>query len=161
MFLPEGLPHRHGAILRAGSVGCEALTPGLGLGIEIGEVRERPSRKEAIPDITDGALDATLLIAAGDGDWPWLIAVMSGELEDFGVEADRRALPLQDGAFEVVLQKNPRDPYEGIEGRPVGPEEVGHPGIEAEAQEDLPGIGQHHHEAHQRPFGPADRELAE
>jgi hypothetical protein len=43
----------------------------------------------------------------------------------------------------------------------VSTQEVLHPRVEAEAQEDLPRVAQHHDERHQRTARPADLEMAE
>ena len=46
---------------------------------------------------------AALLVAARHGHRTRLVAVVRGELQQHGVEADRVAAALQDGALEVVV----------------------------------------------------------
>src|SRR5208337_210256 len=53
-----------------------ANAPGLGLGIEVIQINEAAGREEGIPDVADGALDAALLVAAGDRDRARFVAIV-------------------------------------------------------------------------------------
>jgi hypothetical protein len=53
------------------------------------------------------ALDATLLVAASDGDWARLEPVMSRHREQRRVETDRVAVSLDDGALQIVVSDGP------------------------------------------------------
>jgi len=86
---------------------------------------------------------------------------VTGEVQQGGVEADGIATSFQDGAFQIVVQDDTRNPDKGLERRDVAAQEVLHAGIEAVAQEDLPRVAQHHHERHQRTPRPADLQMAE
>jgi hypothetical protein len=65
-----------------------------------------------------------------------LEAVMGGEFQQRGMEADGIALPLEDDTFQVVVEHDPGQPTPGREGGLVATQEVGHARIEEEAQED-------------------------
>ena len=77
------------------------------------------------------------------------------------MEADRVAAPLQHRALEVVIEQDTRDAAPCAEGSDMAAQEVLHPGIREEAQEDLPRVAEHHDERHQRAARPADGEMAE
>ena len=77
------------------------------------------------------------------------------------MEADRVATPFQHRALEIVIKQNTRNAAPGGEGGDMATQEVFHAGIQAEAQEDLPRVAQHHDECHQRTPCPADFEVAE
>lgn len=145
----------------APSVGGDTLAPGVSLGIEIVEVAEAAGGKEVVADIANGPLDAALLIAPGNGHWTGIITMMGGKGEQRGVEADRLAMTLEHGAFEIVVQNglwNPAPPLERLD--MTGQKRL-HPGIEEETQEDPPGLAEHDDEGHERPSCPADLHLAE
>ncbi len=63
--------------------------------------------------------------------------------------------------LQVVIQQHAGHATEGSEGQHMAPQEAVHAGVQAEAQEDAPGIAQHHHEGHQRALGAADLQMAE
>ena len=86
---PEALAHRAVAILRAGPIGRFALAPGERLGVEILQIGEASRGEEAFPNKADGALDAPLLVPAGDRHRARCEPIPSRELEQCWVEADR------------------------------------------------------------------------
>ena len=77
------------------------------------------------------------------------------------MEADRIAAPFQHRTLEIVVEQHARHATPGGEGADMAAQEALHPGIEEEAQEDLPRVAQHHDERHQRTPGPADLQVAE
>jgi len=77
------------------------------------------------------------------------------------MEADRVATPFQHRALEIVIKQNTRNAAPGGEGGDMATQEVFHAGIQAEAQEDLPRVAQHHDERHQRTSRAADLQMAE
>src|SRR5271165_4312804 len=76
-------------------------------------------------------------VAAGDPDRARLVAIVSGEAQQGGMEADRRAVPFQHGAFEIVIKEDTRNAMPCGEGSDMTAQEVLHPGVCEEAQEDL------------------------
>ena len=85
----EALAHRAAAVLRAGPLGRFTLAPGERLGVQILEIGEASRGEEAFPNKADGALDAPLLVPAGDRHRPRCEPIPGGELEQCRVEADR------------------------------------------------------------------------
>ena len=77
------------------------------------------------------------------------------------MEADRIAAPFQHGTLQIVVEQDARHAVPGGEGADVAAQEVLHPGIEEEAQEDLPRVAQHHDERHQRTPCAADLQMTE
>ena len=155
----KDLAHAEGLLVRTAPIGSQAVAPSLGLGIEVVEIDERAGGKEAVADITDGALDSALLIAARDGDGARLEAVVSGELEQRGVKADGIALALEHDALEIVVEEDPWQPVPGGEGADMAAQEALQACIEEEAEIDLAREAQDHDEGHQRAAGASDREL--
>jgi hypothetical protein len=88
-----------------------------------------------------------------------VITVVSGEAEQCRMEADGIAAPFQDRTFEIVIEQDTRHALPCFEGGDVATQEVLHPGIQEEAQEDLARVAQHHDERHQRAARPADLEV--
>ena len=117
--------------------------------------------KNDIADVSDGALDAALLVAARDRHGARFVAIVPGEAEQGRMEADRVAAPFQHRALEIVVQQDTRNALPRGEGGDVAAQEVLHPGVREEAQEDLARVAQHHDERHQRTPCPADLEMAE
>ena len=103
-FLGEHLADRAVRFVGTAPVGGRAVAPDLGLGIEVIEIFEAAGSKEAIAYVSDGALDATLLIAARDRHGARFIAIMPGKAQQGRMEADRIAAPFQHHAFEIVVQ---------------------------------------------------------
>jgi len=156
--------HRaHAALRRIGAapVGGGAGAPGLGLGIEVVEAGEAAGGEERVADIADGTLDAAFLVAARHRHRARLIAAVPGKAQQGGMEADRVAAPFQRRALEGVMQQGARNPAPRGKGSHVAAQEVLHPGVREEAQEDLARVAEHHDERHQRAAGPADGEVAE
>ncbi|XXU09723.1 hypothetical protein WMF40_10900 [Sorangium sp. So ce854] len=96
------------------------------MSVEIVEAGVGPGLEEGLADVADGALDATLLVAACDSDGARLEAVMRREIQQHGVEPDRVAVALDDGALEVVVEQHARDTAEVGERLDVPAHEEGH-----------------------------------
>ncbi len=65
-FQGEGFAHAQRGILRTTPVRGFPRTPGLGLGIEVGQIREGATREEGLANRPNGPLDATFLMASRD-----------------------------------------------------------------------------------------------
>ncbi len=107
------------------------------------------------------AFDPTFLIAACDGHRTRLEAVVFGEGQEFGIEANRIAHAFEHDALEIVIEDRSDGPAKRIKCLDVATQEAVHLGIEAEAQEDAPRVAQHHHEAHERAPRTADLQVIE
>ena len=106
-------------------------------------------------------LDTTLLVAARHGYRARFITIVSGEAQQSRMEADRIPAPLQHSTFQIIVEQDTWNALKCLEGGNVPAQEVLHSGIKEEAQEDLPGMAQHHHERHQRTPRAADLQMAE
>jgi hypothetical protein len=157
----ERLSYAQAAVLGPRSIESRSLRPGHGLGVQVGDVGELACGEEGVADVADAALDAALLVAAGDGDRARLEGMVGGKAQQRGVEADGVAHALEHGALEVVVQQHARAAAEGGEGLGMAAQEAVHPRVEEEAQEDAPRVTQHHHEGHQRAARAADMQMAE
>jgi hypothetical protein len=130
------------------------------LRIEIIDVGKVAGGKEAVAYVAYGPLNATLLVAARHRHRARLVTVVSGEAEQCRVEADGIAASFQDSTFKIVIEQDARHALPGFEGGYVAAQEVLHPGIQKEAQEDLARVAQHHDERHQWAACPANREVS-
>ena len=157
----EHVAHRAVRLARTPPVGGQATAPVIGLGIEVIKVGEATRGEERAAHVADRAFDAALLIAAGHRDGARLEAILPGEGEQGRMKADRIAAPFQHRTLEIVVEQHTRGATPGGEGAEVAAQEALHPGVQEEAQEDLPRVAQHHDERHQRTPGPADLEMAE
>ena len=117
--------------------------------------------KEGVAHIANRSFHAPFLIPPRHRHGARLEAIMRGEFQQGGMEADGLALALEDRAFQIVVEQNPGQSVPGLERRLVSAQEIGHPRVEKEAQEDRPREAQHHHEGHQGTFGLADGYLPE
>ena len=158
-LLGEDLANAEGLLIGTAPIGSQAVAPSLSLGIEVVEIDERAGGKEAVADITDGALDPALLIAARDGHGSGLEPIVSGELEEGGVKADGVSLALQHDALEIVVEEDPWHAVPGGEGADMAAQEALQACIEEEAEIDLAREARDHDEGHQRAAGASDGEL--
>ena len=76
------------------------------------------------------------------------------------MEADRVALPFQHHALQIVVEQDTRNTIPRGKGGDVATQEVLHPGVGEEAQEDLARVAEHHDERHQWTPRAADLEMA-
>src|SRR6202521_3432641 len=128
--------------------------------MEVVEIGELSGRKEVVAHITDGALDAALLVPACHRHRTRVITIMCGERDQGGMKADGIALALQHCALEIVVEQNTRTSVPGREGADVTAQEALHDaGIEEEAQKNLARVAQHHDEGHQGTARAADHEM--
>ena len=123
------------------------------LGVEVVHGVERASGKEAFAKIAYAPLDAPLLVGprhcAGLGGK----VVVTGEVEDPGVESYEVTLSLEDGALQVVVEDGTGDTAEGVEGGEVTPEEALGGLVEVEAGEERAAPRQRHEKAREGASG--------
>jgi hypothetical protein len=74
----EGLADAEGVLSGAAPIRRQAAAPSLGLDIEVVEVGELSRREEVIAHIADGALDASLFVAARHRHWTPANAIRVG-----------------------------------------------------------------------------------
>jgi hypothetical protein len=98
-FLGEGLADAQRVVSGALAIRRDAAAPSLGLDIEVVHIGEVASSEEAVAHIADGALDATLLISPRHSNGARFVTIMSGELDQGGVETDSIAATFQHSAF--------------------------------------------------------------
>ena len=161
-FLDEGITDE--ATIGVGGDGPAALhpnDPGVELGVEVVDGVERPRGEEGFAEITHPPLDATLLIAARYGARLWREVVVTGKVEDPGMESNEVSLTLEHGALQVVVKDGARDTSEGVEGGEVAPEEALGGLVEVEAGEECATPRQHHQEAGEGTSGATDHDPAE
>ncbi len=133
----------------------------LGLGVEVSQVAKLPGGKEAVSYETYSSLDASLLIAPCHRHRARLVAVVGGQIEQRGVKADGVADALGHRRAQIVVEQDSGHPTKRFEGTDVAAQEAGHLRTVEEAQEDLAGVAEHHHEAHQLAARTAHLHLAE
>ena len=93
----EGLAHCQLVILGPTPVCRWAITPKLGLRIEVVHIGEATCGEEVVPDVADGALHPTLLVATCNGHGSSFEAVMRGKCQILRVEAYGWTYALQVG----------------------------------------------------------------
>jgi hypothetical protein len=161
LLLGEELAHAAGALGWTESLGGIALTPGERLHVEVIEVAETARGEEGVANETNSALDSTLLIASPRRDRPGLETIVGSQLEQCGVKADCLAHALEHRTLKIVVEGGAGNTLEIGKRLDMSADEVAHRGAEIETQEQMPGVGEHHHEGHQRTLGTTDDELAE
>ncbi len=72
------------------------------------------------------------------------------------MEGDRHAAAAHHGALEIVVEQDPRNPVEGLEGLHMTLQEAAHAGVVEEAQMHLAGVAQGHQKTHQTVRGTTD-----
>ena len=135
--------------------------PGRCLGVQIIDIFERTGRKKSVSNKTDCSFHAAFFVPAGDRHRAWLEPIMSGQLQQRRMEADRIASPLEDCAFEVVIEHHPRHRAPSGKCLDMAAQEVVHRAVQIKSQEQVPRVRQHHHEGHQRPGRLADFDRTE
>ena len=85
------------------TVDGDGVAPLPGLVVEVVDRVPGAGGEEVVADIAYGPFHTPLLVAPGDGDGLWQEVVVSGEVEEHGVEADGIAMPLQHDALQVVV----------------------------------------------------------
>ena len=111
--------------------------------------------------MADAALDPPLLVAASWRHRARLVAVMPGQGQKRGVQADGIPAALEHGRLQVVVQGDPGGAAPGFEGGDVAAQEALHARVKEETQEDLARPRQHHDEAHEGAARAADLQMPE
>src|SRR6266581_5939047 len=161
LLLGKDLAHAAAALGRTEPLGGGTRTPGERLSVQIIEIAETTRGEERFASETDSALHPTFLVPPRYRDRPRLEAVVGSQLEQRGMEADRLTHAFEHGALKIVIQNYERHGVIPGERFHMAADEVIHRGAQIEAQEQMPRIGKHHHEGHQRTHRAADGELAE
>ncbi len=137
------------AILRPTPVCRCSIAPKLGLRIEAIHIGEAACGEEVVPDVANGSLDPTLLIAACDGHGPSYEAVMRGKCQVLRVESYGWTHTLQHRALQVIAQDGPGYAAPGPKRQDMAEQEAVHAGVQREVQEYAPRVRQYHHKGHQ------------
>jgi hypothetical protein len=98
-----GTPANCTRAFRTAPISGQPLAPSLGLGIEIIEIGERASREECVTYVTYGSFHAAFFVAASHRYRAGFITVVSGEVEQCRMEADRIAASFQDRALKIIV----------------------------------------------------------
>src|SRR5580658_9884080 len=114
-FLGEHCTHAALAIFRT-TTQCGFLqAPRDCLGVQITDIFELAGSKKSVANKTYCSFHAPFFVAARDRHRAWLEAIMSGQLQQCRMEADRLGAPLEHRTFKVVVQHDPRDRTPGAE----------------------------------------------
>src|SRR5262245_13388751 len=126
----------------------DALGPGVGLAIELREVREDDRRPEVVADVLDAALDAALGLRAIWPTQPRIEADPQREVEEDRVPVRHPAsVAAEHDDLRIVVEAVPRDAAEGLEGVQVAAQEGPDVRPADELYVEQPRPGEHHHEA--------------
>src|SRR5262245_37056814 len=87
----------------------DVVPPASKLDVQIVDVQEGPRGKERVAEVLNLAFDLALLIAPTGRTRPRGEVIVTGELEQAGMEADRGAGAFEDGAAQIVVHEGPRD----------------------------------------------------
>ena len=137
-FALKCLAHGKAIILGPQAIGGLSITPGTRLGVQIIHVGEAACGEEVVADIADRPLDATLLVSTRHGHRARLEAVVRGEGQQFGIEADGVAHALEHGALKIVVEQDPSHSVPCAKGQHMAAQEAVHAGVQTEVQEDAP-----------------------
>ena len=129
-----------------GSCGRDVAKKRHELAVALDHVANLPPRQEAVPQVSHGALDATLLLRRSDGAQPRLYAEDRGHLDHRRVEAHRVTLAPEHDRLRVIEEPLPRGAAEeGVRADERAPQR--HRGQVPDALgEEHPRPTQHHHE---------------
>ena len=156
LLLGERLGDGAGGIARHPPGVGHGVAPGPELLVEIRDVAERPGREERVPEVAHGPLDAAFFPGGSDRTGAGHAVVMAAQFEEARVETDRVALPLEDGAAQIIVEEDPGHTLQGLEGRDVAAEEALERLIHGEQCMQRPRPAQHQDEGGQSPGGAAD-----
>jgi hypothetical protein len=162
-FLLLGERMRDGAGVFAGNTTSvnDALDPRIELPIELGDRRDRARSEERFSKVADPSLDPGFFVAPRDADGRGSEVIVAGKLEDARMEANEVALPLEDDAFQIIVQHGARHPTDPLECFDVAAHETFESLIERETRERRARPCEHHHEAREGSLAPTDADLAE
>ena len=139
----------------------ELVAPAGGLPVAILQGGEDAAGPVGVAHVTDGSLDAALLVAGADLAGTRLEVIVRGQLQQAGIEAHLRAAPFQHGALKVVVQKDARRAAEEGQGAGMAVEEVLGGLIEEKLQIKRTRPGEGHDEAGELAAGASDRDGTE
>src|SRR5208283_2371116 len=133
-FLGEHCAHAAVAIFRTAAQACFLQAPRGCLGVQITDIFERASGKKSVPDKTYRSFHAPFFVSARDRHRAWLEPIMSGQLKERRMEADRLRTALEHRTFEIVIENDPGNGVPGSERLDVAAQEVVHRGVQIEPQ---------------------------
>jgi hypothetical protein len=131
------------------------------LGIQVVHVAEGPRREERVAQVADRAFDAAFFPGRPDGTGAGHAVIVPAQLEQARVEADGVALPLEDGAFQVVVQDDAGHTPQRLKGLDVAAQAALERLVQGEDGVERPRPAQDQHEGGQPPGGAADRDRPE
>jgi len=138
----------------------DLVAPPPKLRIEVVDVAKGAGGEEGVPQVLNLALDFAFLVPAAGRTGAGREVIVTRELEQAGVKANRAPLPFEHGALEVVVDQGARDPAIRLEGLDMAPEKTLERLVEREEGTDRPRVRQHHREAGERPRAVADPDRA-
>ena len=92
-----------------------AIDPRVELGVEVVDGSEGSGGEEGFAKVAHAPLDASFLVAARDGAGLWCEVVVTGQLENAWMKANKLAFALEHGALEIVVEDGARHATEGRE----------------------------------------------
>ena len=120
----EDLGHAHRGIVGPRPGVGDFADPALEAGVAVGQASKALSRPERFAQKADGALDATLFVAAPDVAGAGLEAVVAGPFEVTRVKTDVVAAAFEHDRAQVIAEQLTRHAAEGLEGVLVAGKEV-------------------------------------
>src|SRR6267378_1450690 len=106
-FLDEHRPHAAIAIFWTRPQRRFLQAPRCCLGVELTDIFELAGSKKSVASKTYCPFHASFFVAAGDRHRARLEPVMSGQLKERRMEADRLGAALEHRTFEVVIEHDP------------------------------------------------------
>src|SRR5580658_7064403 len=137
-FLGEHCTHAALAIFRTATQARFLQAPRECLGVQITDIFELAGSKKSVANKTYCSFHAAFFVAARDRHRAWLEPIMSGQLQQRRMEADRFGAPLEYRALEVVIEHDPRKRAPGSESLDVAAQEIVHGAVQIKAQEQMP-----------------------
>src|SRR5207249_917194 len=138
------------ALSRHGAGVSDLVAPATKLRVQILNVAKRARREKRRPKVLNLSFDSSFLISARWSAGAWGEVVVPAELEQSRVKADRITAPLQDRAFQIVVQDVARGALKKSKCLHVAAQEALQGLVEGEERVDCPRPGEHHHEAGKR-----------
>src|ERR1017187_5447169 len=137
-FLGEHCTHAAIAIFRTAAQRCFLQAPRGCLGVEFTDIFELAGSKKSVANKTYRSFHAPFFVPARDRHRARLEPVMSGQLQQRRMEADRLGAALEYRTLEVVIEHDPRDRAPGSECLDVAAQEVVHGAVQVKSQEQMP-----------------------
>src|ERR1700722_5985640 len=101
-----------------------ACAPGLSLGVEVIDIGETSRGEESGADEPYGSFHPTFFVAACDRYGTRLVTIVSGKMQQAGMDADRLATSFQHAALEIVVEQDARHAAPGGERGDMTTQEV-------------------------------------